>query len=68
MESESNITLSVAHLSKDRLWRKTIEKAEAENLSPIEIFYEISKQRGSEYIYIPSVNHYHSKKWHKNTE
>ena len=68
MESESNITLSVAHLSKDSLWRKTIEKAEAENLSPIEIFYEISKQRGCEYVYIPSVYHYHSKKWHKNTE
>jgi hypothetical protein len=68
MEPEINIILSVAHLSKDSLWRKTIEKAEAENLSPIEICYEISKQRGSEYIYIPSVNHYHSKKWHKNTE
>jgi len=61
MDSKVDVTLSIDHLPKNSLWRKTIEKAVAENLTPIEFAYELSVQRGSEYMYIPSKNYYHSK-------
>ena len=62
MEHKINVTLSVEHLPADNLWRKTIEKAVANNFTFIEFAHELSVQRGSQYLYIPSENYYYSKK------
>jgi len=62
MDSEISVNLSIDHLPEDNLWRKTIEKAVANNFTPIEFAHELSVQRGSQYLYIPSENYYYSKK------
>ena len=62
MDSEISVNLSIDHLPAGNLWRKIIEKAVANNLTPIEFAHELSVQRGSQYLYIPSENYYYSKK------
>ena len=54
------VELSVSHLPKDSFWRKAIEKATEENMTPLEFAHYISGERGTSYVYIPSTHYYHS--------
>ncbi len=57
---DTKVELSVAHLPEGSLYRKIVEQATKENLTPLEVIYLLAKEKGGEHIYIASPEHFHT--------
>ena len=48
---EAKVEISVAHLPEGSLYRRIVEQATRENMTPLEVIYLFAKERGGDNIY-----------------
>ena len=57
---EARVELSVAHHPEGSLYRRIVEQATRENMTPLEVIYLFAKERGGEKIYMAHPAHFHA--------
>ena len=58
---ETKVEISVAHLREGSLYRRIVEQATRENMTPLEVIYLFAKEKGGTHTYIASPEHFHVK-------
>ena len=57
---EARVELSVAHHPEGSLYRRIVEQATRENMTPLEVIYLFAKEKGGEHTYIAHPEHFHA--------